>query len=105
MKTLSPIFSTDRYDNLTEKEIYRKKRQVFVLTECGKPVYSRYGNELNLGSIMATFSVIINKMRNHRGSEHIKQIHCIHTNVNRIFFLNKNGLYFIIITTKSSDTA
>lgn len=104
MKTLQPIFSIERYENAAEKDFYRKKRQIFILTESGKPVYSRYGNEVNLGNIMATFSVIINKMMNHRGNGRENKLHCIHTNVNRTFFQHKNCLFFIVVTSKKSDT-
>ena len=105
MKTLNPIFSIEKYENASQKDFYKKKRQLFVLTEAGKPVYSRYGNESNLSTVMATFSVIIHKMTKHRGNGIKNKIHCIHTNVNRVFFMHKNQLFFVIISTKKSDTA
>jgi hypothetical protein len=105
MKSLNPIYSLDRYENVSEKDFYKKKRQVFILTEAGKPVYSRYGNEVNLGNLTAAWSVIIYKMSNHRGpSQPPNNLHCVTTNVNRTFFLKKNSLYFIMVTTKRSDT-
>ena len=105
MKTLNPIFSLDRHENIAERDFYKKKRQVFILTEAGKPVYSRYGNEINLGNILATWSVIIHKMTRHRGNNSpSNQMHSISTNINRTYFLKKNYLFFIMITTKNTDT-
>ena len=105
MKSLPPIYSLDRYENVSEKDFYKKKRQVFILTEAGKPVYSRYGNEVNLGNLTAAWSVIIHKMSRHRGGNNPEnKMHCITTNVNRTFFLKKNFLFFIMVTTKRSDS-
>lgn len=103
-KALNPIFSLERHDMIIQKNFYKKKRQVFVLTEAGKPIYTRYGDETSLCNVMATFSVIVHKMREYKGDGTAQNIHSIITNVNRTVFLKKNQLFFIIITTKPSDT-
>ena len=105
-KAFAQIYSIDRHQSLSEADFYKKKRHFIILTESGKPVFSRYGNELDLSNVMATWSVIQHKMQNYDSNrDEIQHIQCITTNLNRSYFQKRNGLFFIIITTKKSDTA
>ena len=45
-------------------ELYQIRKHYFVLTDAGKPVYSRYGDEINLSPFFATISAIIAKLQN-----------------------------------------
>jgi hypothetical protein len=40
---------------------FKKSRHYFIMTEGGKPIYSRYGNEVENCGILATFSAIMTK--------------------------------------------
>lgn len=40
---------------------FKKSRHYFIMTDGGKPVYSRYGDELENCGILATFSAILAK--------------------------------------------
>lgn len=40
---------------------FKKSRHFFIMTDGGKPVYSRYGDELENCGILATFSAILAK--------------------------------------------
>lgn len=64
-----PVFGVEKLTEISKEDFYKKKRQVFVITDTGKPVYSRYGEEADIAPIIATFNVILIKMANLRGSD------------------------------------
>jgi hypothetical protein len=43
-------------------EFYRIRKHYLILTDAGKPVYSRYGDEQILAPFFATLSAVIPKM-------------------------------------------
>lgn len=43
------------------KEFFKQDKHYFIMTEGGKPIYSRYGDEIKNSEIMATFSAIMTK--------------------------------------------
>lgn len=43
-------------------ELYRIRKHYLVLTDAGKPVYTRYGDEMNLAPFIATISAILPKI-------------------------------------------
>jgi hypothetical protein len=43
------------------KTFFSKSRHYFIMTDGGKPIFSRYGDELENCGIVATFSAIIAK--------------------------------------------
>lgn len=43
------------------KTFFTKSRHYFIMTDGGKPIFSRYGDELENCGIVATFSAIIAK--------------------------------------------
>ncbi len=40
---------------------FKKKRHFFIMTDGGKPIFSRYGDEVENCGILATFSAMITK--------------------------------------------
>ena len=46
-------------------EFFRIRKHYLILTDAGKPVYSRYGDEQILAPFFATFSAVIPKMQNY----------------------------------------
>lgn len=68
-KVLDSIYNLNKYENKSSDYFHRKKRHVFILTDSGRPVYSRYGEESDLGPIIATFNVILHKMNSLNGED------------------------------------
>ncbi|OEH80223.1 hypothetical protein cyc_02158 [Cyclospora cayetanensis] len=48
---------------------YLHKRHTFIFSYSGKPVYSRYGKEENLGSFAGALSAIVSKLERFRGDK------------------------------------
>ena len=46
-------------------EFFRIRKHYLILTDAGKPVYSRYGDEQILAPFFATLSAVIPKMQNY----------------------------------------
>jgi len=46
-------------------ELYRIRKHFLILTDAGKPVYTRYGDEMMLAPFFATFSAIIPKIQSY----------------------------------------
>jgi hypothetical protein len=46
-------------------EFYRIRKHYLILTDAGKPVYSRYGDEQILAPFFATMSAVIPKMQSY----------------------------------------
>ena len=61
-----PVYSVSKNiefkDEENPVEFYMKKRHIFIITETGKAVYSRYCDEADISPIIATLNVIIHKM-------------------------------------------
>jgi hypothetical protein len=51
---------------------YKQKLHFFIMTEGGKPVYSRYGDEMENCGILATFSAIMTKFTHFTINEKLK---------------------------------
>ena len=47
-------------DNM--EEFYQIRKHFLIFTEAGKPVYSRYGDEMTLAPFFATMSAVIPKI-------------------------------------------
>ena len=46
-------------------EFYRIRKHFLILTDAGKPVYTRYGDEMMLAPFFATISAIIPKIQSY----------------------------------------
>lgn len=49
-------------ENPSTKAFFAHDKHFFIMTEAGKPVYSRYGDEYELSTFLASFSAIIPKV-------------------------------------------
>jgi hypothetical protein len=54
---------------LDSDNFYKQKRHFFIMTDGGKPVYSRYGDEMENNGIFATLSAIITKLIHFTGTD------------------------------------
>ena len=97
------LFHVDKELEISHEEFNKKKRHVIIMTESGKPVYSRYGDEAEISPVVATLSVIINKLRGIKGDGSSMTIKKLETNSTKTIIHGKYGLYFVYITKNKSD--
>ena len=53
------VHQTEDNEDMSSTVWKEQKRHYFVLTEAGKPVYSRHGNEDKLSSVMGVMLAIV----------------------------------------------
>ena len=86
-------------------EFFTKKRHYLIMTDGGKPVYSRYGDEVENNSIFATISAMITKFTIFNNTDNFKEeINIISNNKNKIVFMKKGQLIFIALSKKVNDS-
>jgi len=49
--------------------MYLIRKHYFIMTDAGKPIYSRYGDEQTLAPFFATFAAVIPKIQNYFWNE------------------------------------
>ena len=95
------VEKTKRNTKLELKDFFTKNRHFLIMSEGGKPVYSRYGDCIENNSIFATLSAMITKYTVFNSDKSIKEnLNIITNNKNKIVFLKKGQLIFIVITKK-----
>lgn len=100
---LEELYNLDKYDTKPSDYFHRKKRHVIVLTDTGKPVYSRYGEESDLGPIVATFNVILHKLKNLNGQDSQDIVQKLENPFTKTLIVKHGELYAIVITKNKSD--
>ena len=91
--------------NMKLEEFFTKKRHYLIMTDGGKPVYSRYGDEVENNSIFATISAMITKFTIFNSTDSFKEdINIISNNKNKIVFVKKGQLIFIALSKKVNDS-
>lgn len=98
-----PTYNMDKEMEITLDEFQKKKRHLIVMTEVGKPVYTRWGDESEISPVVATFNVIINKLRSIRGDGSTLELKRMETNNTKTLIFLKNRLFFVYITQEKSD--
>jgi hypothetical protein len=84
-------------------EFHRIRKHYLILTDAGKPVYSRYGDEQILAPFFATMSAVIPKMQNYfwDGSVDARQnqnrLHVISSKHFKCHLLKKGSLIYICL--------
>ena len=103
--TLKLIAKTRRNTDIKYEEFFTKKRHFLIMTEGGKPVYSRYGDEVENNSIFATISAMITKFTIFNSTESFKEeLNVISNKKNKIVFIKKGQLIYIALSKKMDDT-
>lgn len=76
----SPSFKSHRDEDVTAESWRQHRKHIFVLSEAGKPIYSRYGSEEALSSTMGVMMALVsfvqsgdNVIRSVYSGEYIKQ--------------------------------
>ena len=99
------VNKTKRNANMKLDEFFTKKRHYLIMTDGGKPVYSRYGDEVENNSIFATISAMITKFTIFNNKDNYKEeINIISNNKNKIVFMKKGQLIFIALSKKINDS-
>ena len=99
------VNKTKKNANMKLDEFFTKKRHYLIMTDGGKPVYSRYGDEVENNSIFATISAMITKFTIFNNTDSYKEeINIISNNKNKIVFMKKGQLIFIAFSKKVNDS-
>ena len=99
------VNKTKKNANMKLDEFFTKKRHYLIMTDGGKPVYSRYGDEVENNSIFATISAMITKFTIFNNTDDFKEeINIISNNKNKIVFMKKGQLIFIALSKKVDDS-
>ena len=97
---------TRRNEKMKFEEFFVKKRHYLIMSDGGKPVYSRYGDPIENNSIFATLSAMITKYTIFNTSDTDKEnLNVITNNKNKIVFLKKGQLIFIALSKKNDCTS
>ena len=99
------IDKTKRNTELKYEEFFTKKRHYLIMTDGGKPVYSRYGDEVENNSIFATISAMITKFTIFNSTDTFKEeLNVISNKKNKIVFMKKGQLIFIAFSKMVNDS-
>ena len=99
------INKTKRNTELKYEEFFTKKRHYLIMTDGGKPVYSRYGDEVENNSIFATLSAMITKFTIFNSNDTFKEeLNVISNKKNKIVFMKKGQLIFIAFSKMINDS-
>ena|SRR3990167_3224602 len=98
-----PTYNMEKEVEISLEEFQKKKRHLIVMTEVGKPVYTRWGEESEISPIVATFNVIINKLRSIRGDGSTLELKRMETNKTKTLIFLRNHLFFVYITQEKTD--
>lgn len=72
----------------------KERKNIFILSSAGKPVYTRHGDENEMVTLFGLLQAVVSIAQD-AGD----QIHSINLGTKRIIFFLKNALYFVCVTT------
>lgn len=81
----SPAFMSHRDEDVTAESWRQHRKHVFVLSEAGKPIYSRYGSEEALSSTMGVMMALVSFVQS--GDNVIRSVYSGTNIVMQVFFL------------------
>ena len=104
--TQKMVQKTRRNEKMKFEEFFIKRRHYLIMSDGGKPVYSRYGDPIENNSIFATLSAMITKFTIFNSNDNDKEmLNVITNNKNKIVFLKKGQLIFIALSKKNDCTS
>ncbi|XP_066436022.1 vacuolar fusion protein MON1 homolog B-like isoform X2 [Eleutherodactylus coqui] len=89
----SPTAPLQREEDVTAESWRTKRKHVFVLSEAGKPIYSRYGNEEALSSTMGVMMALVSFVQSGNNS-----IRSIHSDKQKVVFLQQGPLVLVSVS-------
>lgn len=88
----------DECDELNNPEWKSQKKHIFVLSEAGKPIYSRHGNEDHLVTLMGVMQALVSFVQQNGDT-----MRSIHAGDRKFVFLHRMPLILVAVsTTKAS---
>ena len=100
------VNKTKENSKMKLEEFFTKKKHFLIMSDGGKPVYSRYGDPIENNSIFATLSAMITKFTIFNSDNSNKEnLNIISNNKNKIVFLKKGQLIFIALSKKDECTS
>ena len=94
------VIKTNKNAKMKLDEFFTKKRHFLIMSDGGKPVYSRYGDPIENNSIFATLSAMITKFTIFNNKTNKENLNIISNKKNKIVFLKKGQLIFIVLSKK-----
>ncbi|XP_075041658.1 vacuolar fusion protein MON1 homolog B [Mixophyes fleayi] len=88
-----PTTPVQRDEDITAESWRTKRKHVFVLSEAGKPIYSRYGNEEALSSTMGVMMALVSFVQS--GNNCIRSIH---SDKQKVVFLQQGPLVLVSVS-------
>ena len=85
--------------------MYRIRKHYLILTDAGKPVYTRYGDEQNLAPFIATISAILPKIQSYfwdsaqDARQNENKVHTISSKDFKAFLMRKSALIYICMVS------
>ena len=97
---------TKKNKELKFENFFKQNRHYLIMTDGGKPVYSRFGDEIENSTIFATLSAIVTKFSCFISTEKNKEeLNVISNENSKIVFLKKGQLIFISISKKNDSVS
>ncbi|XP_069604003.1 vacuolar fusion protein MON1 homolog B-like isoform X3 [Ranitomeya imitator] len=88
-----PTTPVQREEDVTAESWRTKRKHVFVLSEAGKPIYSRYGNEEALSSTMGVMMALVSFVQSGNNA-----IRSIHSDKQKVVFLQQGPLVLVSVS-------
>eukprot|EP00741_Cyanophora_paradoxa_P020102 tig00021234_g19403.t1 len=85
-----------------EAEVPRTGKQVFVLSNAGKPVFCRYGDESRAADQFGVMQALISIVRDTGGGDAIRYIR---TATHLVSFLLRDPIYYVAVSPAAADPA
>ena len=96
------INKTRKNKEININEFFNKNKHYLIMTEGGKPIYSRYGDAIDNSAFFAALSAIITKFTIFNSTEDKKEeLNIISNSKKLIVFDKKNSLIFVSISNKN----
>lgn len=87
------LISSHREEDVTTESWRMHRKHVFVLSEAGKPIYSRYGNEEALSSTMGVMMALVSFVQSGNNI-----IHSIYSDDHKVVFLQRGPLVLVSVS-------
>jgi vacuolar fusion protein MON1 len=89
-------------------EMHKIRKHYLIFTDAGKPVYSRYGDEITLAPFFATLSAIIPKIQSYfcttQEESKSNRLHSLTSGKFKCYFLHKGSLVYICMVNQNLKT-
>ena len=88
------------------EEFYQIRKHFLIFSEAGKPVYTRYGDEMTLAPFFATMSAVMPKIQSYfwdptkHASQNKNEIHQLLADGFLVTFLRKGSLIYICLVNQ-----